>query len=97
MFETVATNGASILTMIALWSTLVWVATYIYMSERVKQAERETEAATWLWNNAVQELTYLNDNYGDVIDDYREHILGDDFYLYPATYELDGVNWRRVR
>jgi hypothetical protein len=43
MFETVVTNGAAIVTMIGLWSALTWVATYFYMSEKIRRKNETIE------------------------------------------------------
>ena len=35
MMEAITTNGASILTILVLWSTITWAVTYIYMAKKV--------------------------------------------------------------
>jgi hypothetical protein len=43
MFETVVTNGAAIITIMVLWSTLTWVVTYVYMSEKIRRKNETIE------------------------------------------------------
>ena len=43
MFQTVSTNAAGILTIILMWSTLVWAVTYMYMSEKIRREKQAFE------------------------------------------------------
>ena len=80
MFQIVSTNVAGLLTIIALWSTLTWVITYLYMAEKIR---RKDETIKFLDEYIegdemhIQMLTtYVRDiekSYGHVIDDYTEH------------------------
>ena len=70
MFETVATNGATILVQLGLWSTLVWAATYMYMARKVESLE-ETIGFLDIY---IQETEA---EFGHVMDDYRQHMFDD--------------------
>jgi hypothetical protein len=68
MLESVATNGATILTVIFLWSTLAWALTYIYMTNKLR---RKQEVIEFL-DMYIEEM---EDKYGDVMDDYTDYYL----------------------
>ena len=68
MLESVATNGATILTVIFLWSTLAWALTYIYMANKLR---RKQEVIEFL-DMYIEEM---EDKYGDVMDDYTDYYL----------------------
>ena len=55
--ETITTNGASILTIIALWSTITWAVTYIYMAKKV---EDKNYVIAYLDEYIEQSDTYLD-------------------------------------
>lgn len=84
MFETVTTNGAAILTMILLWSTITWVFTYMYMSEKIR---RKDEVIKFLDIYIEEDQTYIDmlrghieeteRQFGHVIDDYIDHYYSD--------------------
>lgn len=74
MFDTVTTNAAGILTIIALWSSLVWIGTYMYMGTRLERMADELRAERWLRNRAEAELLFIDDNYGHVIEDHIRHM-----------------------
>jgi hypothetical protein len=57
MMETITTNGASILTIIALWSTITWAVTYIYMAKKV---EDKNYVIAYLDEYIEQSDTYLD-------------------------------------
>lgn len=83
MFGTVTTNGASILTIITLWSTLTWAVTYIYMNNKMTKLQMYIDAIEF--------------EYGDLLDDYFDHMYGDVKSEDYAEYELnDKGNWYRV-
>jgi hypothetical protein len=84
MFEAVTTNGATILTIILLWSTLAWVGTYMYMSTKVGRLEYKAEFLDWYAYEAdrelalaLDELEAIDKKYGHVIDDYIDHYYSD--------------------
>lgn len=99
MFETVTTNVPSIMTLIVLWSTLVWVGTYMYMTEKIR---RKDETIRFLdhyielceddYRKVKFELDSIEQQFGHVLDDYIEH------YFEPYTeYEVqDDGSWKRV-
>ena len=70
MMETITTNGASILTIIALWSTLTWLVTYMYMSERVRRIQVIVELLQF-------EIDENEREFGHVLDDYIQHHYSD--------------------
>ena len=74
MFQTVSTNAAGILTIILMWSTLVWALTYMYMGTRLEQVRQELLGERWLRERAENELIYMDERYGHVIDDYNRHM-----------------------
>lgn len=84
MFETVTTNAAGILTIIVLWSTLVWLSTYMYMSEKIR---RKNETIKFLdryidlCEDDIRQETEKNQaierEFGHIIDDYIEHYYSD--------------------
>ena len=91
MFETVTTNAVSILTLIVLWSSLVWVATYMYMTEKIRRMEDLVLDEQWKRVTAENQLFLIENEYGHVIDDYIEH-----FEPY-AEYEVqDDGSWKKV-
>jgi hypothetical protein len=57
MMEIITTNGASILTIIALWSTVTWAVTYIYMAKKV---EDKNYVIAYLDEYIEQSDTYLD-------------------------------------
>ena len=65
MFETVSTNGAAILTMLVLWSTLVGLVVYLYMSEKVKNLVAQIEVLDWYAYYADKEVAELIDELMD--------------------------------
>ena len=84
MFETVTTNAAGLLTIILLWSTLVWLSTYMYMSERIRREEetvRFLDEYMDLCERDLRAVTERNrimeEQFGDVIDDYIDHYYAD--------------------
>jgi len=91
MFEPVTTNAAGLLTIILLWSTLVWLSTYMYMSEKIR---REKETVRFLDDymdlcerdlRAVTERNrIMEEQFGDAIDDYIDQ------------YYADG-SWKRMK
>lgn len=84
MFETITTNAAGVLTIILLWSTVVWASTYMYMSEKIR---RKGETIRFLdhyierceddYDALRQELEHIEREFGHVIDDYIEHYYSD--------------------
>ena len=70
MFETVTTNGATILVQLGMWSGLMWAATYIYMSRKVESL-RETINFIDIYIQEAEE------EYGHVMDDYFQHHYSD--------------------
>ncbi len=70
MFETVTTNGATILVQLGLWSSLVWAATYMYIARKVQSLE-ETIGFLDIY---IQETEA---EYGHVMDDYFDHYYSD--------------------
>jgi hypothetical protein len=70
MFETVATNGAAILTLIAVWSTLVWMVTYLYMDLKLKQKDQVIEVLDYY-------IESVERDFGHVMDDYTDYYLTD--------------------
>lgn len=92
MFETVTTNAVSILTLIVLWSSLVWVATYMYMTEKIRRMEDLVLDEQWKRVTAENQLFLIENEYGHVLDDYIEH------YFEPyAEYEVqDDGSWKKV-
>ena len=99
MFETVATNVLSILTIMVMWSTLVWCVTYLYFIEKIG---RKDETIKFLdsyieiceddYRKVKFELDSIEQQFGHVLDDYIEH------YFEPyAEYEVqDDGSWKRV-
>jgi hypothetical protein len=73
--ETVVTNGATILTVILLWSTLTWAITYMYMSRRVEELNKY--------------IDWMEEEYGDVIDQWIEHRYDDEVADRHICYEFD--------
>ena len=73
MFQTVTTNAAGILTIILIWSTLVGLSVYAYMGTKLEQMRQELMGERWLRERAENELIFMDDNYGHVIDDYIRH------------------------
>jgi len=63
MFEVVETNAAAILTIIVLWCTLTWMATYIYYS-RIMFKKQET----------IEVLDMCIADYAHHTDNLRAHI-----------------------
>jgi hypothetical protein len=81
--ETIATNGATILTMIVLWSTVTWAATYMYMSRQVTELNKY--------------IDWMKFEYGDVIDQWIEHRYDDERTENYAEYEMnENGSWYRV-
>jgi len=67
---------------VAAWCTLVWLATYMYMSRRV--------------NSLVDSLNFLESEYGDLIDDYEQHRY-DDYVDYELNENGHWYESRRGR
>ena len=83
MLETISTNGATILTIIVLWSTLTWAVTYLYMSRRVTELNKY--------------IDWMEFEYGDVIDQWIEHRYDDERTEGYIEYEMgDNGAWRQV-
>jgi hypothetical protein len=82
MFETVTTNGATILAQLGLWSTLVWAATYIYMSRKAQDLQDRMDVLDWY-------IYEMEKEYGHIIDDYKQHVL-DDYLAEFGSFYSDG-------
>jgi hypothetical protein len=84
MFDIVTTNGVTILTMLALWSTVTWAFTYMYMGQKMR-AKDETikflddyiEADQTYMDLLREHIRDLEKDYGHVMDDYTEYYLTD--------------------
>ena len=90
MFEPVTTNAAGLLTIILLWSTLVWVFTYMYMSEKIRRKEeavRFLDHYIELCERDLRAVTERNrvmeEQFGHVIDDYIDHYYSDGEWVQP--------------
>ncbi len=70
MFETVTTNGATILAQLGLWSTLVWAATYIYMSRKAQDLQDRMDVLDWY-------IYEMEKDFGHVMDDYVDYYYSD--------------------
>jgi hypothetical protein len=82
MRDTVTTNAATILTMLALWGTLTWAVTYMYMGNKIKRLSECINVLDWCVEYADQEIDALIAEkretervYGHVMDDYTEYYL----------------------
>jgi hypothetical protein len=80
--ETVTTNGATILTMLALWGTLTWAFTYMYMGRKVEKLNECIDVLDWYIYESDREVERLIAEkretervYGHVMDDYTEYYL----------------------
>ncbi len=62
---------------LAMWTTLTWVVTYMYMSQKVERLQRY-----------IDELEF---DYGDLIDDWTQH-RHDDYTEYRLNEDGSG-NW----
>ena len=56
MMGIVETNVAAILTIMMLWCTLVWAATYMYMSFKVRDRDNRIEVLDWYIYEIEHEL-----------------------------------------
>lgn len=76
MFETVTTNVAGILTIIVLWSSATGVLVYLYTKTKDDKVIKFLDDYIFDmhkdYDAAIQRLTYIEREYGHVIDDYIE-------------------------
>ncbi len=93
MFDIITTNGAAILTMIGLWSTLTWAITYAYMGTKVRDRDYRISVLDWYiyeadreLERALAELEAVDKEYGHIIDDYKQHILDDNLEEFGSFY-----------
>lgn len=84
MLETVTTNGASILTILVMWSTITWMLTYVYMGRKVADLRARIEVLDWYCyesdvtiDDLNAQLEFIDSQFGDVMDDYTEYYLTD--------------------
>lgn len=84
MRDMVTTNGATILTMLALWSTVTWALTYIYMGHKMQKLNECIESLNWYCYYSDREIEKLFAEkretervYGHVLDDYTDYYLTD--------------------
>lgn len=61
MFETVSTNGAAILTMLLLWSTLVGLVVYVYMGQKVADLKQKVDVLDWYAYYSDREIEKMMD------------------------------------
>ncbi len=84
MFETITTNGATILVLIAMWGTLIWAATYMYMGYKLHQKNEAIDVLDWYiyeankdLDKALEDLAAIERDFGHVLDDYVEYYYSD--------------------
>jgi hypothetical protein len=77
LFETVTTNGASILTMIVLWAMVSWMLTYMYLKEKHRKV---VEFLDWYCYYSDEEVKNL-----------RSQIAHDEDYIALLHDLLDGT------
>lgn len=84
MLETVTTNGASILTILVMWSTITWMLTYAYMGRKVTDLRARIDVLDWYCYESdieieklLAEKTETERVYGHVLDDYTDYYLTD--------------------
>ena len=80
----VTTNGVTILTMLALWSTVTWAFTYMYMGHKMRAKDETIRFLDYYIEEDQVELNrlrrYIENTekvYGHVMDDYTEYYLTD--------------------
>ena len=103
MFQTVSTNAAGILTIILMWSTLVWALTYMYMGSKVTELRKTIEVLDWhIYESDLKVASFIEERewiervYGHVLDDYTDHYYEPMFDM-GAEYEIqDNGSWKRV-
>lgn len=77
MFETMTTNGATILYLMVLGGSLVWILTYMYFSEGIQKRDRIIEVLNEYIYESDKELDEINEKYSHLIENYEEHMLDD--------------------
>ena len=84
MFETITTNGATILVLMAMWGTLIWAATYMYMGHKLWKKNETINVLDWYIRDANEDLDKAHEDlaaiereFGHVLDDYVEYYYSD--------------------
>lgn len=81
MLDMVTTNGATILTMLVLWSTVIWAFTYIYMGHKVQKLNECIESLDWYCYYSDIEVKELLAEKGDWVKatqfNYADYYLTD--------------------
>lgn len=86
MLEPVVTNGAAILMIVVLWSTLVWVVTYMVMSEKLRDRDQRIEVLDWYCNDSDRHARKLMAEIADM----RDRLDAENA---PVTYVLTKDNY----
>ena len=86
MFETVTTNGAAIITLMLLWSSLTGILVYIFMDRKVADLRERIQVLDWYCYESDRDL---RENLEE-IELLRDEVAGKDEYIRHLirTYDL---------
>jgi DNA anti-recombination protein RmuC len=67
---------------LALWTTLTWAITYIYMSHKAEKLK--------------EHIKKIEQEYGDIMDDWHEHYIDDRLMEYAECESNEDGTWNQV-
>ena len=75
-------SSATMTVILALWTTLTWAITYIYMSYKAEKLK--------------EHIKKIEQEYGDIMDDWHEHYIDDRLMEYAECESNEDGTWNQV-